>query len=123
MNSDKVQVVELAHFYSVNMRPISANSLYKCWRGRICKSKQARNFKENFLELLKNPKLVEGKIEINCAFYFKKYPQDLDNCLKVLLDACNKILWKDDSLITKISCEKIYPAEQDKIEICIIELF
>lgn len=120
---NEVQIVELCNFYSVNIRPISANSLYKCWRGRFCKSTSARNFKHNFLQLLRNPKKVSGKIKVEYVVYFKKYRQDFDNCLKVLNDACNGILWDDDSMIDEANIKIVHPAEQDKIEICITELY
>lgn len=56
---------------------------------------------------------IEGPIACELAFFFaspkrpkcKSYPLgkvDLDNVCKALLDACNGILWKDDSQIVTI---------------------
>jgi Holliday junction resolvase RusA-like endonuclease len=33
---------------------------------------------------------------------------DLDNFIKAALDACNGIVWRDDSIITRLSATKIY---------------
>jgi Holliday junction resolvase RusA-like endonuclease len=33
---------------------------------------------------------------------------DLDNCIKLFFDACNGILWRDDSQIVRILADKIY---------------
>ena len=36
---------------------------------------------------------------------------DLDNCIKMILDTFNGILWKDDALIWKIKAMKVYALE------------
>ncbi len=41
---------------------------------------------------------------------------DIDNIVKIILDALNKMAFKDDSQITKIQVEKLY-AEEEKIKI------
>jgi Holliday junction resolvase RusA-like endonuclease len=33
---------------------------------------------------------------------------DIDNLIKFVLDACNKILWEDDKIICEVQCRKIY---------------
>ena len=37
---------------------------------------------------------------------------DIDNIVKIILDALNKMAFKDDNQITKIEVEKIYGAEE-----------
>lgn len=41
---------------------------------------------------------------------------DIDNIVKIILDALNKMAFKDDNQITKLEVEKIY-AEEEKIAI------
>ena len=81
-------------------------------------------------------KMIEDQaIEINIEFYFKppkntpKYKlremlrgdiprikkPDLDNLIKLVIDAFNGVLYKDDNLIYKISAEKVYHIYEDKI--------
>ena len=45
---------------------------------------------------------------------------DIDNIGKVMLDALNKIAFKDDNQVTKMEIEKVY-AEEEKIYIKIEE--
>lgn len=43
---------------------------------------------------------------------------DIDNIAKIVLDALNKLAFKDDNQITKLNVEKIY-SEEEKINILI----
>ena len=45
---------------------------------------------------------------------------DIDNIAKIILDALNKIAFKDDNQITKIEIEKKY-AEEEKVYVKIEE--
>lgn len=45
---------------------------------------------------------------------------DIDNIVKIILDALNKMAFKDDNQITKIEIEKIY-GEEEKIYVSINE--
>ena len=45
---------------------------------------------------------------------------DIDNIVKIILDAMNKFAFKDDTQITKLSVEKIYGTEE-KVSISIQE--
>lgn len=91
---------------------------------------------------VKYPKSVplEGRLAVKITAYFKilkstskkdaekmlrgeisptKKP-DIDNITKVVLDALNKVAFKDDNQITKIEVEKIY-SEEEKVFIQITE--
>ena len=92
--------------------------------------------------LLKYPKFkpLEGRVEVNIKAVFSipkstkkqdtekmleniisptKKP-DIDNIVKIILDAMNKFAFKDDIQITKLCVEKIYGTEE-KVEITIEE--
>ena len=92
--------------------------------------------------LLKYPrfKALEGRIKINIIAYFSipkttkkadinemlentisptKKP-DIDNIVKIILDALNKMAFKDDNQITKLEVEKKYSLE-DKVYVKIEE--
>ena len=45
---------------------------------------------------------------------------DIDNIAKVVLDALNKVAFKDDNLVSRISVEKLY-SETPRIEVKISE--
>lgn len=92
--------------------------------------------------LLKYPKFkpVEGRVAVNITATFNipkstkkqdvekmleneisptKKP-DIDNIVKIILDAMNKFAFKDDTQITKLSVEKVYGTEE-KVHITIEE--
>ena len=83
---------------------------------------------------IKYPKyeVLEGRIAVKIIAYFKvpkatskkdktliaegklsptKKP-DIDNIVKIILDAMNKVSFKDDNQITKIEVEKVYGPEE-----------
>lgn len=92
--------------------------------------------------LLKYPKFkpLEGRLSVNIKAIFsipkstKKSDKDkmlentisptkkpdIDNIVKIILDAMNKFAFKDDTQITKLSVEKVYGAEE-KVEVTIEE--
>lgn len=97
------------------------------------KTKDYENLVEQYF-LLKYPKFqpLEGRIEINITAYFSipksvknadvenmlnntisptKKP-DIDNVVKIILDAMNKFAFEDDNQITKLSIEKKYGLEE-----------
>lgn len=97
------------------------------------KTKDYENLVEQYF-LLKYPryKQLEGRIEINIIAYLgipkctkksdidsmlentispTKKP-DIDNIVKIILDAMNKFAFKDDNQITKLSIEKRYGVEE-----------
>lgn len=84
--------------------------------------------------LIKYPryKVIEGRAKVSIIAYFEvpksasksmkeqmlnneisptKKP-DIDNVVKIVLDAMNTIAFKDDTQITKIEVEKLYAAEE-----------
>lgn len=83
---------------------------------------------------------LEGRIKVEIKAYFsvpkntsKKQKEemlkqnispikkpDIDNIAKIILDSLNKLAFKDDNQITKLSMEKIY-AEEERVYIKIEE--
>ena len=55
------------------------------------------------------------------VFYKNKKFADLDNCLKSLLDAFNKVLYTDDKQIDDIHIKRFINQQEDKFEIIIEE--
>lgn len=51
----------------------------------------------------------------------KKTKPDLDNCIKLVLDAMNDIVYDDDNLICEINAKKIW-GKEDKISIKIEQI-
>lgn len=47
---------------------------------------------------------------------------DTDNLVKSVTDSCNKLLWKDDSVITDLHARKRYTAGQTRVEMVVREV-
>ena len=101
------------------------------------KTKDYESLVEQYF-LIKYPrfKMLENRVQVNIIAYFSvpkstkksdaeamlkneisptKKP-DIDNIVKIVLDAMNKFAFKDDTQITKLNVEKKYGAEE---KICI----
>lgn len=114
------------------------------YNGRIYTPKNTRSYEELIRQyfMIKYPRYetLEGRLSVKIIAYFKpaknttkktkeliekglispiKKP-DIDNIGKVMLDALNKIAFKDDNQVTKMEIEKVY-AEEEKIYIKIEE--
>ena len=71
----------------------------------------------------KPKRIFDGALEVSIEFWFIKpksapkkryYPTvkpDLDNCDKLVLDCCNKIIWNDDAQIVDLYSQKRYGIE------------
>jgi Holliday junction resolvase RusA-like endonuclease len=55
-----------------------------------------------------------------CRFSFTgKARKDIDNCLKSLFDAGNKVVFKDDKQITRVLAEAVYECDVAKVEMSV----
>jgi Holliday junction resolvase RusA-like endonuclease len=110
-------------------------------QGHTYTPQKTREYEEliayEFIKQCKPNKDYTGAIKMRvCAYYepaksiskrkreellYKPYlfKSDLDNTIKVICDALNKIAYKDDSQIYSIECKKIYD-EKSRIEVEII---
>lgn len=114
------------------------------YTGRIYTPKNTKSYEELIRQYfkIKYPRYqtLEGRLYVKIVAYFRpaknttkknmelmlsgtlspiKKP-DIDNIGKVILDALNKIAFKDDNQVTKMEIEKVY-AEEEKIYIKIEE--
>ena len=110
--------------------PISLNKYLRIINNRNYRSKEANEFKEKFQLIARNAGITEpmdGYVEVDitiypkmtktctklakkdCLYYLKIQCLDVDNCLKVLLDSFNKVIYTDDKKIVKLSITKGIP--------------
>ena len=110
--------------------PISVNAYSRIVNNRRYNTKEANEFKQKFQELARETGLIEplnGFVEVDIIIYpkltktaiklSKKDPLyylkiqclDVDNCLKVLLDSFNKVIYTDDKKIVRLSICKGKP--------------
>ena len=72
-----------------------------------------------FISIPKNASKKEKEEMLKGKISPTKKP-DIDNIAKIVLDALNKLAFKDDNQVTKLNLEKIY-AEEEKLYIKIEE--
>ena len=86
-------------------------------------SKEGRDFKEKLSWLAKAKKVqpTSEPVELHLYWYCKKACNggDLDNRLKVVLDALEGIIYKNDKQVVRISAEKIMGAKRDFAKIAV----
>ena len=94
--------------------PVSANRYWRNFRGRMVVSKEAQAYKQavGWMWLAAKRRMIDGldvHVEIQlCPKLTKgnvasKTRMDLDNCVKLTLDALNGVAYLDDSQVVSIS--------------------
>lgn len=128
-------------------RPRSSGILYKLGLNNVFYDPRS-NYKKALKKLIameiakyENFKIIEGPIILKATFYLKepkiiknnilkqflKFLEilvpttrpDIDNYIKPVMDSCNKIIYKDDSLIYNLNLIKVYAEDEND---CRIEL-
>ena len=99
--------------------PVSANRYWRNFNGRTVMSAEARDYKamaafrwrEAGLPLHTGPVLVELLLHPRTtkAGEASKSLMDLDNCLKVAIDALNGVAFVDDKQVRKLVAEVVDP--------------
>ena len=89
--------------------PASVNALYRTVNGQVRVSEAARSWKARAMAALDGSRCfgVKWPLTGRLGVVIEAYPpnqraRDLDNLLKVILDAGNQSLWLDDSQIDDI---------------------
>lgn len=89
--------------------PPSANRYWRVWRGRAVKSTEARKYQDNVrLMLLRSRHLGPRNFQVRMTvdIYRPAKRGDLDNSLKVIIDALKGIAYKDDSQVVEIHARR-----------------
>lgn len=95
--------------------PPSANRYWRIWGGRVVRSSEATSYKaicKGIATLTKHPK-IDGPVAINVLLHPKKTKKgeasktriDLDNALKVVIDAMQGVIYANDSQVVRIVAE------------------
>ena len=111
--------------------PVSANRYWRTFRGRTIRSSEADVYKASARVVAERFGVVEiqGPVSVSIALLPKLTKRglaslarmDLDNCIKVTLDALNGIAYFDDAQVVNLSA-RIGPAvEGGGLEVCVEE--
>jgi len=84
--------------------PPSANKYWRYARGKVYVSSEAKNYKTTVAMLARvdGAKVLTGPVAVEVAIYRARKSGDLDNFLKILIDALQGVYYRNDSQIREI---------------------
>jgi crossover junction endodeoxyribonuclease RusA len=88
--------------------PVSANRLWRKFRGRMVLNPAARVYKETVARtaLAAGMRPITGDVELTIRVYCGARKLDTGNCEKVIGDALQGIAYMNDSQVTRIVSER-----------------
>jgi len=90
----------------------------KAWQNSVAWGAKQACMVNPYFELISKPK----EVYVQITFYVPdRRRRDIDNLCKPVLDACNGILWDDDSQVSKSDLERNVDARRSGIEMMVIE--
>lgn len=91
---------------------------------RVLISEQGRRFKRacQLAATAQCAGPMEGDVSLRCVVYFKDRRRDLDNVLKPLLDALNKVVYHDDRQVAHLELTKRFDARKPRVEVSVTAL-
>ena len=100
--------------------PPSANRYWVYTGKRVATSPEAKAYKEA-VGLLVNCPMIYGRVAINVSVFRRAKRGDLDNYLKVMLDALEGVLYENDNQITEIHAFRYDDANNPRVELLAYE--
>ena len=101
--------------------PPSSNRYWRNFRGRTVKSKEAREYQEAVKLIARKQKLRTGEIGLHLKWFRKRRAGDLSNRIKVIEDALQGILYRNDSQIVCILAERHDDPKNPRVEVEILD--
>lgn len=103
--------------------PISANRYWRNWQGRMVKSDEARKYQTGagWCAKAAGAELIDGDVGIELRLFRPQRRGDLDNRIKVLLDALQGIAYDDDGQIVELHAFLDDDKHNPRVEVTIWE--
>lgn len=101
--------------------PPSANRYWRTFRGRVVKGKDARDYKSNVAEACRGLRESLGDVIVRLDFYRPAKRGDLDNRIKILLDALQGHAYTDDKQVKEIHARLFDDKQNPRVEVRIQE--
>ena len=102
MNAVIEQTSPVRVFHAQLDYPPSANRYWRVFRGMVVKSKEAREYQKSVALRFAGRKPMRGNVIVSLNVFRPRKSGDLDNTVKVLLDALKKIAYVDDSQVVEL---------------------
>ena len=95
-------------------QPPSANRYWRLWRGRLVKSSEARAYQTlvHNAALAAGRRPLAGNVVLRLWWRPTSLRGDLDNRLKVVLDALQGALYVNDKLVSELHAHRLEPAKR-----------
>jgi crossover junction endodeoxyribonuclease RusA len=103
--------------------PPSANRYWRSVQDRgVLLSAEARRYKEDagMVALAAGVRPVDGPVALTVTLYRPAKRGDLDNRIKVLLDALNGIAYRDDSQVVELHAYRLDDKDHPRVEVQVI---
>ncbi len=103
--------------------PPSANVYWRMWRGHMVVSTEAKNYKvaAGWMAKAAGVEPLRGAVAVTMTVYRARKSGDLDNRIKVTMDAMNGIAWEDDSQVVELHAYLRDDKNAPRIELSIQE--
>ena len=101
--------------------PPSANKYWRYVRGRVIVSSEAQDYKTTVAMLARcaRVKLLTGPVRVSVAVYRARKSGDLDNFLKILLDALQGVFYVNDSQVVEINASLHDDRHEPRVEVAV----
>lgn len=99
--------------------PPSANRYWRTWRNRVVLSRDAREYKEQawWEAKAQGVEPLAGEVAVTIHIYRPIKRGDLDNRLKVVIDALNGVAYGDDKQIIELHAFRHDDKQNPRVEI------
>lgn len=99
--------------------PPSINSYWRNFRGRMVKTKEAKQYHQHAALLARAAGLdpVQGDVSITMRVYRPRKSGDLDNRAKIVLDSLNGVAYDDDKQIVELHAYRFDDKENPRVEV------
>lgn len=103
--------------------PPSANRYWRIYRGRAVKAEAARAYVAEVAVVCHQAGVepLTGAVSVRVIIYFDSRRGDLDNRLKILLDALNGLAWLDDAQIVELYARRELDRRNPRVELTVTE--
>ena len=95
--------------------PPSANQYWQ-YTGRVFTSQRAKAYKEQIAYMMRRNK-IDGPVALNLTVFRPRKSGDLDNYLKIMLDALQGYLYENDSQIVEIHAYRQDDKDNPRVEL------
>lgn len=97
--------------------PPSANRYWRSYGGHVVVSSEARDYKAAVRYSTLGVRPFDGLVAVNVTVFRERKAGDLDNYLKILLDALKGVLYDDDSAVVEIHAFREDDKSHPRVEV------